>query len=223
VRPPKGLLLAGPPGVGKTLLAKAAATQSNANFISVKGPELMGRYVGESEKAVRDVFRKARHAAPCVIFFDEIDALLPHRGSDNSGVGDRVIAQFLAEMDGVEELRGVLVMGATNRLDLVDPAVLRPGRFDLVLKLPLPDLPARREIFQVHLRGKPLAKEVDCAELARRTEGVSAADIAGACARAALAAVRRVIVTPAARLLITSGDLFQGIAEINNHSDKPSP
>ena len=223
VRPPKGLLLAGPPGVGKTLLAKAAATQSNANFISVKGPELMGRYVGESEKAVRDVFRKARHAAPCVIFFDEIDALLPHRGSDNSGVGDRVIAQFLAEMDGVEELRGVLVMGATNRLDLVDPAVLRPGRFDLVLKLPLPDLPARREIFQVHLRGKPLAKEVDCAELARRTDGVSAADIAGACARAALAAVRRVIVTPAARLLITSGDLFQGIAEINNHSDKPSP
>jgi transitional endoplasmic reticulum ATPase len=223
VRPAKGLLLAGPPGVGKTLLAKAAATQSNANFISVKGPELMGRYVGESEKAVRDVFRKARHAAPCVIFFDEIDALLPHRGSDGSVVGDRVIAQFLAEMDGVEELRGVLVMGATNRLDLIDPAVLRPGRFDLVLKLPLPDLPARREIFQVHLRGKPLAKDIDCAALARRTDGVSAADIAGACTRAALAAVRRVITTPAAPLLITPDDLIQAIAEIDNHTDEREP
>ena len=223
VKPAKGLLLAGPPGVGKTLLAKAAATQSNANFISVKGPELMGRYVGESEKAVRDVFRKARHAAPCVIFFDEIDALLPHRGSDGGVVGDRVIAQFLAEMDGVEELRGVLVMGATNRLDLIDPAVLRPGRFDLVLKLPLPDLPARREIFQVHLRGKPLAKDIDCAALARRTDGVSAADIAGACTRAALAAVRRVITTPAAPLLITPDDLIQAIAEIDNHTDEREP
>ncbi|MGD0770662.1 MAG: CDC48 family AAA ATPase [Tepidisphaeraceae bacterium] len=220
VRPAKGLLLAGPPGVGKTLLAKAAATQSNANFISVKGPELMGRYVGESEKAVREVFRKARHAAPCVIFFDEIDALLPHRGTDNSSVGDRVIAQFLAEMDGVEELRGVLVMGATNRLDLIDPAVLRPGRFDLLVELPLPNLPARREIFQVHLRGKPLAKDVDCADLARRTDGASAADIAGACARAALAAVRRVITSPAAPLLITPDDLLKGIAEINNHTDE---
>ena len=220
VRPAKGLLLAGPPGVGKTLLAKAAATQSNANFISVKGPELMGRYVGESEKAVREVFRKARHAAPCVIFFDEIDALLPHRGSDSSVVGDRVIAQFLAEMDGVEELRGVLVMGATNRLDLIDPAVLRPGRFDLLVELPLPNLPARREIFQVHLRGKPLAKDVDCADLARRTDGASAADIAGACARAALAAVRRVITSPAAPLLITPDDLLKGIAEINNHTDE---
>jgi transitional endoplasmic reticulum ATPase len=218
VRPAKGLLLAGPPGVGKTLLAKAAATQSNANFISVKGPELMGRYVGESEKAVREVFRKARHAAPCVIFFDEIDALLPHRGSDSSVVGDRVIAQFLAEMDGVEELRGVLVMGATNRLDLIDPAVLRPGRFDLLVKLPLPDLAARREIFQVHLRGKPVAKDIDCGELARRTDGVSAADIAGACTRAALAAVRRVITAPAAPLLITHDDLIEGIAEI----DKPT-
>ncbi|MGD0460946.1 MAG: CDC48 family AAA ATPase [Tepidisphaeraceae bacterium] len=223
VRPAKGLLLAGPPGVGKTLLAKAAATQSNANFISVKGPELMGRYVGESEKAVREVFRKARHAAPCVIFFDEIEALLPHRGSDSSGVGDRVIAQFLAEMDGVEELRGVLVMGATNRLDLVDPAVLRPGRFDLVVKLPLPDQAARREVFQVHLRGKPLAKGIDCAELARRTDGVSAADIAGACTRAALAAVRRVITAPAAPLVITPDDLVQGIAEIDNHTSECKP
>ncbi|MGD0140394.1 MAG: CDC48 family AAA ATPase [Tepidisphaeraceae bacterium] len=220
VRPAKGLLLAGPPGVGKTLLAKAAATQSNANFISVKGPELMGRYVGESEKAVREVFRKARHAAPCVIFFDEIDALLPHRGSDSSVVGDRVIAQFLAEMDGVEELRGVLVMGATNRLDLIDPAVLRPGRFDLLVKLPLPDLAARREIFQVHMRGKPAAKDIDCGELARRTDGVSAADIAGACTRAALAAVRRVITAPAAPLLITHDDVIDGIAEIDNHTDE---
>jgi len=220
VRPAKGLLLAGPPGVGKTLLAKAAATQSNANFISVKGAELMGRYVGESEKAVREVFRKARHAAPCVIFFDEIDALLPHRGSDSSVVGDRVIAQFLAEMDGVEELRGVLVMGATNRLDLIDPAVLRPGRFDLLVKLPMPDMAARREILQVHLGGKPLATDIDCGELARRTEGVSAADIAGACTGAALAAVRRVITTPAAPLVINQGDLLEGTAEIDRHTDE---
>jgi len=123
-------------------------------------------------------------------------------------------------MDGVEELRGVLVMGATNRLDLIDPAVLRPGRFDLLVKLPLPDLAARREIFQVHMRGKPAAKDIDCGELARRTDGVSAADIAGACTRAALAAVRRVITAPAAPLLITHDDVIDGIAEIDNHTDE---
>jgi transitional endoplasmic reticulum ATPase len=155
-----------------------------------------------------------------VIFFDEIDALLPHRGSDSSSVGDRVIAQFLAEMDGVEELRGVLVMAATNRLDLIDPAVLRPGRFDLVVKLPMPDLAARQEIFHVHLRGKPLTQDIDCAELARRTDGASAADIAGACTRAALAAVRRVITAQGQTLLITPEDLLQGIGEINNHTDE---
>ena len=220
VKPAKGLLLSGPPGVGKTLLAKAAATQCNANFISVKGPELMGRYVGESEKAVRDIFRKARHAAPCLIFFDEIDAVLPRRGADSGAVSDRVIAQFLAEMDGVEDLRGVLVIGATNRLDLIDPAVLRPGRFDLIVQLPLPDEAARREIFRVHLRGKPLATLIDCGDLAQRTDGASAADIAGACMRAALAAVRRVIAKPAAPLLITAADLLEGVGQINGHVGK---
>ena len=132
IRPPKGILLSGPPGCGKTLLAKAIASETQVNFISVKGPELLSKYVGESERAVRDVFRKARQAAPCIIFFDEIDALVPSRGagSFDSHVADRVLSQFLAELDGVEELKGVLVLGATNRADLLDPAILRPGRFD---------------------------------------------------------------------------------------------
>jgi transitional endoplasmic reticulum ATPase len=199
VRPPKGILLAGPPGVGKTMLARAAATQCQANFISVKGPELMGRFVGESESALREVFRKARQASPCVIFFDEIDALLPRRGAGgaDSGVPERVLGQFLAEMDGVEDLRGVLVLGATNRLDVMDPAALRPGRFDRVIELGTPDEEARAEIFRVHLTGRPLAPGLKlpalCADLAARTPGASGAQISGACQRAALRAVARAV------------------------------
>ena len=160
VKPPKGILLAGPPGCGKTLLAKAAAHESQVNFISVKGPALLSMYVGESEKAVREVFRKARQAAPCILFFDEIDALVPVRGSagTDSHVTERVISQFLTEMDGVEELEGVLVLAATNRPDLLDPALLRPGRFDILLEIPPPDCDGRREIFQIGLRGKPVAR-----------------------------------------------------------------
>jgi transitional endoplasmic reticulum ATPase len=195
IRPPKGILLTGPPGCGKTLLAKAIATESRVNFISVKGPSLLSKYVGESEKGVREVFRKARQAAPCIVFFDEIDALIPRRnsGTSDSHVSERVLSQFLAELDGVEELKGVLVLGATNRLDLLDPAMLRPGRFDDVIKIPLPNETERAEIFTVHLRNKPLAKEVDVADLASRTPEFSGADIAGACYRAALDAVRRVV------------------------------
>lgn len=195
VRPPKGLLLSGAPGCGKTLLAKAVANESGVNFISVKGPALLSMYVGESEKAVRQVFRKARQAAPCILFFDEIDALVPTRGAGgtDSHVAERVISQFLTELDGVEELNGVLVLGATNRADLLDPAVLRPGRFDVVLDVPVPDRNGRKEIFEVALRGKPLSENVRVDDLAASTEGFSGADIQAVCKRAALAAIRETI------------------------------
>ncbi|MCF8108316.1 MAG: CDC48 family AAA ATPase [Desulfohalobiaceae bacterium] len=193
-RPPKGLLISGPPGCGKTMLAKAVAHESRVNFISVKGPALLSKYVGESEQGVRDVFSKARQAAPCIVFFDEIDALLAARGAGaESRVAERVLSQFLAEFDGIEELKGVFVLGATNRKDLLDPAVLRPGRFDEHLEVPLPDEESRREIFQVHLRHKPLPPDVDIQDLAAQSEGLSGAEIASVCSRAALAGVRRAV------------------------------
>jgi len=195
IKPPKGILLSGPPGCGKTLLAKAIANESRVNFISVKGPALLSKYVGESERGVREIFRKARQAAPCIIFLDEIDALLPMRGvgSGDSHVSERVLSQFLAELDGIEELKGVLVLGATNRLDILDPAVLRPGRFDEIVEIPPAQEEDRREIFKVHLRGKPLAPGIDAAALAARTEGFSGAEIASVCNQAALSAVRRAL------------------------------
>jgi transitional endoplasmic reticulum ATPase len=195
IRPPKGILLAGPPGCGKTLLAKAIATESRVNFIAVKGPALLSKFVGDSEKAVRDTFRKAKQAAPCIIFFDEIESLIPARGggSTDAHVSERVLSQFLAELDGIEELKGVLVLGATNRLDLIDAAMLRPGRFDEIVEIPLPDEEGRRQIFEVHLRGKPLEAGIGAADLAARTEGFSGAEIESVCTRAALRAVRRTV------------------------------
>ena len=190
-KPAKGILLSGPPGTGKTLLAKALANESEVNFISVKGPELFSKYVGESERGVREIFRKAKQASPCIIFFDEIDSLIPQRGSaGDSFVAERVIGQFLAEMDGVEEMKGVVVLAATNRADRVDPALLRPGRFDLVIELPLPDEKARLEIFKVHTKGKPMAKAVDLEKLARDTAGLSGADIEAICREAGMTAIR---------------------------------
>jgi len=195
IKPPKGILLSGPPGCGKTLLAKAIATESGVNFISVKGPALMSKYVGESERGVREMFKTARQAAPCIIFLDETEALLPARGAggSDSHVSERVLSQFLAELDGIEELKGVLVLGATNRLDLMDPAVLRPGRFDEIVEIPLGDEEDRREIFAVHLRGKPLGEGISIESLAARSEGLSGAEIAAVCNKAALAAVRRAV------------------------------
>jgi len=195
IRPPKGILLSGAPGCGKTLLAKAIATESKVNFISVKGPALLSQYVGESERAVREVFHKARQAAPCIVFFDEIDALVPIRsaGSSDSHVAERVLSQFLAELDGIEDLKGVLVLGATNRVDMIDAAALRPGRFDEVVEIPMPDEEDRKEVFEIHLRNKPLAKGVSPGDLAAGTEGFSGADIAGVCHKAALKALRRVV------------------------------
>lgn len=195
IQPPKGILLTGPPGCGKTLLARAIANESEVNFISVRGPELLSKFVGESERGVREIFRKARQAAPCIIFFDEIDALLPSRSavSGDSHVAERVLSQFLTELDGLEELKGVLVLAATNRLDMLDPAVLRPGRLGEIIEVPLPDEKGRTEIFQVHLRNKPVAPGLDLNALAARTEGLSGADIFGICARASLRAVRRAV------------------------------
>ena len=193
--PPKGILLYGPPGTGKTLLAKAVAHESEANFISVKGPEFLSKWVGESEKAVRETFRKARQAAPCIIFFDEIDSITPVRGGDfgDSHVTERIISQILTELDGLEELKGVTVIAASNRPDIIDPALLRPGRFDQLIYIPLPDLETRKKIFEVHLRGKPLAGDVDVDRLAEQTDGYSGADIAAVCNEAVMAAIREYI------------------------------
>ncbi len=191
IRAPKGVLLFGPPGTGKTLLAKAVATESEANFISIRGPEIFNKYVGESEKAVREIFKKARQTAPCVLFFDEIDAVMASRSQrDETGVSKRIVNQFLAELDGMQALQNVLVIGATNRADILDPAVLRPGRFDNVVFVPPPDKEARVEIFKVHTRDMPLADDVDLEELSQMTEGYSGADIEGLCREAAMAAVR---------------------------------
>ncbi|MCD6369901.1 MAG: CDC48 family AAA ATPase, partial [Thermoplasmata archaeon] len=194
VKIPKGILLYGPPGTGKTLLAKAVATESEANFISVKGPEFLSKWVGESEKAVREVFRKARQAAPSVIFIDEIDAVAPVRGRDlGSHVTERVVSQILTEMDGLEELHNVTVIAATNRPDILDPALLRPGRFDRLIYVPVPDKKAREEIFRIHLGDKPLAEDVKIEELAEKTEGYTGADIEAICNEATMLAIREYI------------------------------
>ncbi|MCG5498547.1 CDC48 family AAA ATPase [Ectothiorhodospira variabilis] len=193
IHPPKGILLSGPPGCGKTLLAQASAQPTEMNFISVKGAALLSRYVGESEAAVREVFRKARQVAPCLVFFDEIDALVPARGGGENAVADRVVGQFLAELDGVEQLTDVLVLAATNRPDRIDPALLRPGRFDLHVKVPVPDSAARLAILRVHTRDKQLAGDVDLEQIVARTEGFSGADLASVCQRAAMEAVRECV------------------------------
>ena len=191
IEPPKGILLYGPPGTGKTLLAKAVATESEANFISVRGPEIFSKWVGESEKAIREIFRRARQVAPCIIFFDEIDAIAPRRGLySSSGVEEKVVNQLLSEMDGIAPLKNVVVIAATNRPDIIDPALLRPGRFDRIIYVPPPDERARLEIFKVHTRRMPLGDDVDLKELARMTEGYSGADIAALCREAAIIALR---------------------------------
>jgi transitional endoplasmic reticulum ATPase len=190
--PPKGILLYGPPGTGKTLMAKATAHESEANFISIKGPELLSKWVGESEKGVREVFRKARQAAPCVIFFDEIDAIAPTRGADfsDSHVTERVISQLLTELDGLEILTNVIVIGATNRPDIIDIALLRPGRFDRLLYVPPPDRDSREQIIKIHTKKKPLGQDVKIEELADHTDGYTGADIASLSSAAAMLALR---------------------------------
>jgi transitional endoplasmic reticulum ATPase len=190
--PPKGILLYGPPGTGKTLMAKAAANESEANFISIKGPELLSKWVGESEKGVREIFRKARQAAPCIIFFDELDAIAPVRGGSHgdSHVTERVISQFLTEMDGLEILTNVVVIGATNRPDIIDPALLRPGRFDRILYVAPPDRDSRLQILKIHTKKKPLAEDVNIEQLADKTDGYTGADIASLSSAAVMISLR---------------------------------
>jgi transitional endoplasmic reticulum ATPase len=193
IRPPKGILLYGPPGCGKTLLAKAVATESEANFITIKGPEVFSKWVGESEKAIREVFRKARMAAPAVVFLDEIDSITPRRGMgmSDSGVSERVISQLLTEMDGITTLQDIVVIAATNRPDMVDSAVLRPGRFDRLIYVPEPDEKSRLQILKIYMRGMPIGADVDLNPLVIGTKYYSGADIESLCREAAMHALRR--------------------------------
>jgi transitional endoplasmic reticulum ATPase len=194
--PPMGILLYGPPGTGKTLLAKAVATETEANFISIKGPEIYSRWMGESEKAVREIFRKAKQASPCIIFFDEIDAIAPIRGtSSTSQAVERVVSQLLTMMDGLEKLHNIVVIAATNRPDMIDPALLRPGRFDRLIYVGPPDLETRKEIFKIHTIAEFLSPEVDLAELAKRTENYTGADISAVCNEARMLAIREFILS----------------------------
>ncbi|MCX8205892.1 MAG: CDC48 family AAA ATPase [Candidatus Micrarchaeota archaeon] len=191
IRPSKGILLIGPPGTGKTLLAKAVATESQANFISIKGPEVLSKWVGESEKVVREIFKKARQAAPCVVFIDEIDAIAPVRGYDEgSKVTERIVNTLLTEMDGIANTKRVVVIAATNRPDILDVALVRPGRFDYVIEVGIPDVKTREEIFKVHTRGMPLAHDVSLKKLAEATEGYTGADIEGICREAGMILIR---------------------------------
>ena len=215
LEPPKGILLYGLPGTGKTLIAKALATESEVNFIAVKGPELISKYVGESERGIREIFRKAKQAAPTIVFFDEIDALLPIRGRSggDSQVTERVISQFLTELDGIEKLKGVLVLGATNRLELVDPAVLRTGRFDFLLEVPIPDEKTREAIFKIHTKGKPFDKDVDLGDLAEKTEGLVGSDIEAISREATLGAVRNFLneKKEKKKLVISKSDFLEAL------------
>jgi transitional endoplasmic reticulum ATPase len=192
INPPKGILLHGPPGCGKTLLARVVATESEANFISVRGPEIFSKWVGESEKAIREIFRKARMAAPSIIFFDEFDALVPARGSAaDSRVTERVISQLLTEIDGLVSLQNVVVLAATNRPDIIDPAVLRPGRFDRRVYVPPPDEEARLKILRLMTDKMPMDENLNLETLSRRMDGYSGADIESVVREAGLNALRR--------------------------------
>ncbi|MDA3855559.1 MAG: CDC48 family AAA ATPase [Candidatus Woesearchaeota archaeon] len=190
IKAPKGILLSGPSGTGKTLLAKAVATESEANFISVKGPELVSKWVGESEKAVREIFKKAKQVAPCVIFFDEFDSIASARGGSNNDSADKIVNQLLTELDGIEELTGVSIIAATNRADLIDDALKRPGRLDSIIEIGLPDEKTREAIFKIHTKNMPLFKDVKIIELAKLTDKFSGAEIEGVCQKAGLFAIR---------------------------------
>ena len=223
-KPPKGILLYGPPGTGKTMLAKAVATESEANFIAVKGPEFLNKWVGESEKAVRETFRKARQASPCVIFMDEIDSIAPERGTGgDSNVTERVISQMLTELDGLESLNDVVVIAATNRPDIMDPALLRPGRFDKSVFIGPPDRESRASIFRIHTKGKPLADDVDIEGLADRTDGCTGADISAICNEAVMAAVRRIVKPGKVPTDEEIGECKVGMADFVSAVDKFGP
>ncbi len=219
VEAPKGVLLHGPPGTGKTLIAKALAKMTESNFISIKGPELLSKWVGESEKGVREIFRKARQAAPCIIFLDEVDALVPRRGtgSSDSHVTENIVSQILTEIDGLEELHNVLIIGATNRLDIVDEAILRPGRFDRIIEVGNPDSKGRRHIFEIHTKKKPLDNDIDIKKLVEITDGFSGAEIAAITNRAAIVALKRYVAGKSQNIKeikITQQDLVDAVDKV---------
>ncbi len=226
VESPKGILLHGPPGTGKTLIAKALAKMTESNFISIKGPELLSKWVGESEKGVREIFRKARQAAPCIIFLDEVDALVPRRGSGDSSshVTENVVSQILTEIDGLEELHNVLIIGATNRLDIIDEALLRPGRFDRIIEVPTPDSKGRQHIFEIHTKKKPLASDVSIVKLVELTDGFSGAEIAAVANRAAITALKRYVNGKSKNIKeikISQEDLLDSINKVKPGRDVP--
>ena len=219
VEAPKGVLLHGPPGTGKTLIAKALAKMTESNFISIKGPELLSKWVGESEKGIREIFRKARQAAPCIIFLDEVDALVPRRGtgSSDSHVTENIVSQILTEIDGLEELHNVLIIGATNRLDIVDEAILRPGRFDRIIEVGNPDSKGRRHIFEIHTKKKPLDNDIDIKKLVEMTDGFSGAEIAAITNRAAIVALKRYVAGKSQNIKeikITQQDLIDAVDKV---------
>ncbi|MDH3676744.1 MAG: CDC48 family AAA ATPase [Nitrosopumilus sp.] len=227
VETPKGILLHGPPGTGKTLIAKALAKMTESNFISIKGPELLSKWVGESEKGVREIFRKARQAAPCIIFLDEVDALVPRRGSggSESHVTESVVSQILTEIDGLEELHDVLIIGATNRLDIVDEALLRPGRFDRIIEVPNPDSKGREQILKIHTRKKPLSGDVNLSRLIELTQGFSGAEIAAVANRAAIAALKRYVGGKSnniKEIKVTQQDLLDAIDKVKPRKKESS-
>lgn len=229
VEAPKGILLHGPPGTGKTLIAKALAKITESNFISIKGPELLSKWVGESEKGVREIFRKARQAAPCIIFLDEVDALVPRRGSggSDSHVTENVVSQILTEIDGLEELNNVLIIGATNRLDIVDEALLRPGRFDRIIRVPNPDEKGRQHIFEIHTKKKPLDSDVKISEIVKLTDDFSGAEIAAVANRAAITALKRYVSGKSKNvkeIKITQQDLIDAVNKVRpQKKEAPTP
>ncbi|RMD67471.1 AAA family ATPase [Candidatus Pacearchaeota archaeon] len=222
IKPSKGVLLTGPPGTGKTLLAKAVANEANANFISVKGPELISKWVGESEKHIREIFRKARQVAPAIIFFDEFDSISKHRGSSLNDATERMVNQLLTELDGIEELEKVIVIAATNRPDLIDPALLRPGRIDAVIELKIPDKETRKKIFEVHTRNMPLDKDVKLSTLVDKTDNWTGADIEALCRAAGMNAIKRYYKNgkKKEKFKVTKEDFEQALKEITKSKEK---
>ena len=225
-RSPRGILLHGPPGTGKTLVAKALAHETDSNFISVKGPELLSKWVGESEKGVREIFRKARQAAPCVIFFDEVDSLAPARGTDTgTHVTENVVSQLLSEMDGLEEMHDVVVVAATNRPDMIDSALLRPGRFDRIIEVGLPDAAGRDHILRIHMRDRPTAGEIDYDTLAARTDKMAGAELRAVVDGAAMAALRRHVNggVDLKETAITQEDLEESVSKVGGAQSRNGP
>ena len=219
VKPPKGIMLTGPPGTGKTLLAKALANQSNVNFISIKGAELLSKYVGESEKAVREVFQKAKQVSPAIIFFDEMDALAPKRSdADSNRVSERVVSQLLSELDGIEELVDVFVLASTNRVDMVDPAILRSGRFDMIIEIPPPNESEILDILTIHTKQKPLEKDVNLKKLAAKMTGMTGADIELICNRASIISIRDHLKNRKRVLKISNNHFDQSVKEFKSRA-----